>query len=83
MTKLELMDYCWSRDFGYTEVLNIACRSHSTDIPTKEEYAKYSQDAFEEMVRWMDWQYEDSRTEEQRATDELSHNFQQPYDTDR
>jgi hypothetical protein len=68
MTKIELMHYCWDRDFSYTDVINIACRSNSTDIPTREEYAKYSQEC---VARWIDWQYEDTRTPEQRAKEEL------------
>jgi hypothetical protein len=71
MTKSELMDYCWGRGFEYTDVLNIACRSNSVDIPTKEEYIKYSHERFEGMLRWMDQQYEDTRTPEQRAKEEL------------
>lgn len=71
MTKLELMDYCWSRDFNYDELLHVASLESFTEAPTREEYREYGKQAFEGMLRYMDRQYEDWRTPEQRAKQEL------------
>lgn len=82
MTKIELMDYCWSRYFSFKDVLDIASRTNSVDVPCEEEYKKFSSERFEGMLKWLDNQYEDWRSESQRAKDELSHNLQKPYNRD-
>ena len=72
MTKLELMNYCWSRDFNYdVDLFRVAHEVGCKDYPTRTEYLAYCEKAFKDMLKWMDQQYEDTRTPEQRAKQEL------------
>lgn len=71
MTKQELMNYSWSRGFNYEDLLHIATMMTDVVVPTKEEYLEYSEQAFEDMLRYMDREYEDAQAEKERIRTEL------------
>lgn len=71
MTKQELMNYSWSRDFTYRDLLHVAGMMTDVEVPTEEEYAKFSKQAYERMEQF----YNDVRTEHERARQELGWGF--------
>lgn len=71
MTKLELMAYSWSRDFSYDDLLHVAGMMTDAEVPSQEEYMEYSKQAFEEMLKFMDREYEDRQANLSRIRREL------------
>jgi hypothetical protein len=77
MTKEDLLGFCWCRDFSYSDLLAVAERFNSSDIPTAEEYYSYVQKENRIMMDVFSKAYiDDTRTPEQRAKQELGINVE-------
>jgi hypothetical protein len=77
MTKFELMNYCWCRDFDYADLLSIAERSGSADIPNEAEYSLFSIIAHEDMEKfYVKSCVDDQRSVSEKAKQELGINVE-------